>query len=215
MFPSYESLAGLTGYFVMRKLLLLISFPALFLATAVLAQAENGAGLVISLADGEVVTRCVSFAGAQLSGFDLLQRSGLALEVNAGGAGTAVCRIESIGCPGDDCFCDCKGGEQCRYWSYWHRQDGEWQYSQVGASVYQVRPGAVEGWAWGPGSPNEATPPPDFSFEEICSETAVSASQPISASEPTAVPWLQYAFLGLILLGMAFIFWRVQRRGRA
>ena len=45
-----------------------------------------------------------------------------------------------------------------------------------------VEPGAVEGWSWGPGAVNQAVPPPDISFEEVCQAEATNTPAP----SPTA-----------------------------
>jgi hypothetical protein len=152
------------------------------LATAAIAQGSNQAALVISLEDGEVITRCVEFVEDELTGYELLSRSGLTVDASATGFGVTVCRIQESGCPSDDCFCQCKGGADCIYWSYWHVRDDEWRYSQAGAAVYPVKHGDIEGWVWDVGSPNEAPPPPSLSFEQICSSEASGAFAP----EPTS-----------------------------
>jgi len=56
--------------------------------------------------------------------------------------------------------------------------DDSWQYSQGGASVYKVAPGAVEGWSWGPGAVNQAVPPPDINFDEVCQTEATNTPTP-------------------------------------
>jgi hypothetical protein len=108
------------------------------------AQAADGnrAGLVVQLGEGNVVTRCVSFSGNTISGYDLLMESGLDVEaVQNPGLGAAICKIEGKGCPSSKCL-TCAGDS---YWSYWHWQNGAWVYSQVGASGYKVGNGDIEG----------------------------------------------------------------------
>lgn len=164
----------------------------LCLVTATVAQGQNPnrAALVVSLADGELVAQCVEFEEDELTGYELLNRSGLSVDASVTGAGVTVCSIEGSGCPVDDCFCKCKGGPDCLYWSYWHGAEDEWRYSQAGAAVYPVRDGAVEGWVWGIGSPNEATAPPTFTFDQICSPESPAAQpagpQAGSAASATA-----------------------------
>lgn len=187
------------------------------------AQEPNRAGLVVALEDGTAVTRCIKFTEDEINGLELLNRSGLAVETGAASFGASVCRIEETGCPGNDCFCQCKGGN-CLYWSYWHLGDDGWRYSQAGAGIYQVKNGAVEGWTWGPGTPQNAPEPPALTFDEICAAPAeepaaisqeavpepttaaapietipVSTSQPVSSS---SVQWLGYSLLGLIVVGL-------------
>ncbi len=205
-----------------RTITLVLILLVIGLGASASAQEPNRAGLVVVLADGTAVTRCVEFAEDEINGLELLNRSGLAMETGTASFGTSVCRIEETGCPGNDCFCQCKGGD-CVYWSYWHWRDNGWQYSQAGAGIYQVKNGAVEGWTWGPGTPQDAPEPPAVTFDEICAApvvvptevseaivattaveptivaTAVPAPQP-AASGPTQ--WLGYAFLGLIVVGL-------------
>ena len=116
-------------------------------------------GLVIDKGDGITVTSCVTFSEEEISGLDVLERSGLEIVTSEG----AVCAIDGTGCPASNCWCQCQG-TPCIYWSYWHWSDGSWHYSQEGAAGYQVHDGDVEGWRWGEGG----TPPPTVSFEQIC-----------------------------------------------
>ena len=101
--------------------------------------------------------------------------------------------------PAEDCFCKCKGAE-CIYWAYQHLNNGAWSYSRLGASATKVKPGAVEGWAWGAGSVQNGAQPPALSFEQICAPpgdqpptvpatTLQPSAMPTAAPEPpTAVP---------------------------
>lgn len=193
----------------------------------VMAQEANRAALVVVLDGGEAVTRCVAFEEAQISGFELLNQSGLAVEAGGGSLGAAVCRIEETGCPAGNCFCQCSG-DDCEYWSYWHLLEGEWRYSQVGASLYQVEDGAVEGWSWGPSAPNEALPPPLLAFEEVCVPAAAAPEAVETAPagvEATAVSQtgvavssgqlLAYGLFGLLLAGLVVALLVAQRRSRS
>ena len=142
------------------------------------AQGGNQAALVIRYSDDRTETACVNFEEPQISGFDLLQRSGLSFEIEAQGLGAIVCSIDGSGCPASDCWCQCKGGAECIYWSYWHKLQEGWKYSQAGSTIYQINPGSVDGWSWGPGAANQAVAPPDLSFEEVCQIPATSTATP-------------------------------------
>ena len=148
------------------------------------AADDNRVALVVSLGEGETATRCVSFPEESITGYEALQRSGLAFETEVQAGGAAVCSIEGRGCPADNCFCSCPGGTDCLYWSYWHQIDGEWVYSVAGAGLYRVSDGAVEGWVWGPGSVSQAPPPPDVSFADVCADGI--GSDAVAASSTTA-----------------------------
>lgn len=203
---------------MMRRTYIVVLMSLLVgMVTAVSAQESNRAGLVVTLEDGTVITRCVEFAEPEISGYELLSRSGLAVETANVALGAAVCRLEGVGCPSDDCFCQCKGSD-CIYWSYWHLQDGVWRYSQAGAGLSQVQNGMVDGWTYGPGSPQNAPEPPPLTFDEICaapeavSAAVVDAATAVNITGPDNPPdavtsgrsqWLGYGLLGLLLTGLA------------
>ncbi|MDQ4075073.1 MAG: hypothetical protein M3220_02365 [Chloroflexota bacterium] len=160
------------------------------LATEAQAQEPNRAGLVIQYGDGRFETACVSFTEPEISGFDLLQRSGLPMTYDAQG-GVKVCSIGGEGCifPADSCFCQCEGMGPCVYWSYHQLEaDGSWQYSQVGAGASTVGPGEVDGWRWDEGGPNTAPPPPNVSFESICAASEPTPPPPTLILTPTTPP---------------------------
>lgn len=162
---------------------------------AALAGPGNQAGLVIQHSDGRIETRCVAFAGDEISGADLLAQSELEVIVDvSSGMGITVCQIAGEGCafPAKPCFCQCMGGGECAYWNYFYLDPGEseWTYSALGAAMRRVRPGSVEAWVWGDG---QAPPATEVTFEEICvpevptmTPTVVPTALP--TTEPTASP---------------------------
>ena len=171
----------------------------LFLALVLLASsapirvnaqaATHRAGLVVRFGDGSVVTRCVSFSEPSLTGVELLARSGLSVVLDLNSSlGAGVCKIGNQGCDrGRSCFCQCEGST-CAYWQYFHlhAERGAWKYSNIGAGVYQVSDGAVEGWAWG-----NNLAPPVMSLDQLCAAAPAPANAsalPTRASAPTATP---------------------------
>ncbi len=153
------------------------------------AQMQNSAGLVVQLADGSLVTRCVSFSEESISGYELLRRAGLPLVVEVGGMGPAVCKIGNTGCnfPQQGCFCQCNTLDaSCTYWTYAQIKDGAWRPSPLGAAGSKVRNGDVDGWRWGKGDGTTGENPPEISFEAVCS--AQPASQPATTTvKPTVL----------------------------
>lgn len=151
------------------------------------AQGPHRAALVVVFGEGQAQTRCVEFAEAQISGTDLLRRSGLAVVLSeTQGLGAAVCAIESVGCqfPAEDCFCQCRGAP-CRYWTYWHWQGGTWAYAGFGASSRLLGDGDMDAWVWGDGK----TPPPSLTFADVCpGPGAPPPATPTRTPEPTATP---------------------------
>jgi hypothetical protein len=139
-----------------------------------LADDTDRVGLVVKFSDGTVFTDCIEYTGSGMTGEDVLDSSGLStVKEFHPGLGAAICKIEDDGCDypqPDSCFCECLGSS-CEYWAYYHldEQEGEWIYSGMGASWRTVRPGDVEGWAWGAGTPEQSeAEPPLTTFEELC-----------------------------------------------
>lgn len=177
------------------------------------AQTPNQAALVVRLGDDQVQSACVSFSEPQITGYELLQRSGLDVVVEVQGAGALVCTIDGVGCPANNCLCQCQGGGDCVYWSYWHHAEGDWQYSQGGASVFPVTNGTLNGWSWGPGSVTAALPPPALSFNDVCQADAAAASAPVAVVDEgqTAVSWLPYLLFTAVIAGLGFLILRTNK----
>lgn len=161
---------------------------ALIMVGGVRAQeGENRAALVIIDGDGAPDMQCVTFDEPEITGYELLRRSGKALGVVPMSAGTAICQIDGVGCnvPQENCFCQCQGAP-CRYWSYWQQMQGAWQYSVLGGDNTIVRNGDVQGWVWGTGVIGQEADlqPPATTFDQICPAQAPTAT-------PTDTPTLQ------------------------
>jgi len=170
--PGLLALCGL----VLLALLLLSPFHTH-------AQSPIQVGLVVHFGEGNVITRCVTLNQSNPTGWDVLAAANLGVVGSPSGMGMAVCKIGEIGCPAENCWCRFNSGENL-YWSYWHLQDGRWVYSNLGASNYPVSQGAVEGWIWGTGR----TPPPIFTYEQIC------APQPAATFTFTPLPTVTFTF---------------------
>lgn len=166
---------------------LLVCGLLIFSATPLYAQGPHRAGLVVQFSDGTVVTRCVTFAEDEISGEDVLRRSGLTVIFDyTSGLGTRVCKIEADGCdvPAEDCWCQCQGSP-CLYWNYFYIADGVWRYSGLGCGSRTVRDGGIEGWVWG----NGRTPPPLISLDDICgTSTAANTPIPTVPAPPSPTP---------------------------
>jgi hypothetical protein len=151
------------------------------------AQETHRAGLVVVDGAGASRAFCIDFAEDELSGYELIQRAGLDLAVEASAMGVTVCAIDGEGCayPAESCFCQCQGSP-CVYWSYWtHAADG-WRYEARGAVLTRVRDGDVHGWRWGAGTVAEAQAPPPATLAEICAAEEVVATAPPAPASPVA-----------------------------
>ncbi len=177
-------------------LFLLLTGTVLILMAVAPSQAidENQVAVVVDFGNGQIISKCVGFAEESITGFEALQRSGLPVETDFQTGGAAICRIDGKGCPSDDCFCECRGGGECKYWSYWHFENGSWNYSVAGSSIYQVRDGAVDGWVWGLGSITQASPPPAIPFQEVCTAGVALSATATSTSVPTSTPLILPTF---------------------
>ena len=195
----------------MRKNFLLITLVTVLLVP-IPAQAQSlyQAGLIVQFPDGRVETACVEFSEGEITGVDLLNRSGLLVLLDySSGLGAKICKIGETGCnyPGEDCFCRCQG-LPCAYWNYWLLKDGQWAYSPLGAGSRRLGDGAVDGWVWGDGG----QPPPLLSLDEICQaeikateatdlaftsplETPTARPTAIQTPQPTAQPTATQALL--------------------
>lgn len=152
------------------------------LVSLALAPAYQRAALVVQNGDGSLLTACVAFSEESITGFELLNRSGLEIaSVTDPSLGTAVCGIAAEGCPSSNCFCGMPD-----YWSYWQSGEGDWAYAVSGSEASVVRDGAIEAWSWG-----EGTPPALLTFTQVCQpgslQPASVAVQSQSAA-PTAYP---------------------------
>jgi hypothetical protein len=227
---------GFVNVYSTVEALLGFSQGALIEPLATEVMTVNKAGLAVTLPDGNTVLRCVEFTAETISGFDLLESSGLSLETVFDPAlGNAVCGIEDQGCESNNCFCGMPN-----YWSYWHLdpEGEEWAYSQVGSNTYQVISGSVDGWSWGD------QPPVLVSFDEICAVNPLlflpavvkEDQQPTSAvllplventgeaEEGTPAPaeeapaaennFSQYLVFGVIVLGLVVVLVLVLREKR-
>jgi hypothetical protein len=150
------------------------------------AQQSNQVGLVVQFGDGRRSTHCVEFSESEISGYEVLTRAGLEIVANFDwGMGAGICAIDGEGCPADNCWCQCQGSP-CVYWAYHHLIDGQWIYSNLGASNYYAHHGDVEGWAWGEGNPQSGVQPPAIPFDQICIPPTATAT-PIPPTD-TPVP---------------------------
>lgn len=148
----------------------LVSWGGL-LATAQESDSSIQVGVVILGTDGQPQPYCVTLDGPEPNGADALQATGQEIVSESGSGGLTVCRIGSDGCnpPGELCFCQCAGGGPCAYWAYFHLgDDGNWQYSSVGAGNYVLKQGDVDGWWWRDNAQPDAPRLPAITFDEIC-----------------------------------------------
>jgi hypothetical protein len=130
--------------------LLVVAIGSHPLAAAPARATVNQAGLVVRYADGSTTYAWVTFAEDEISGLELLRRSGLSLVTTPfGPLGEAVCRIGDSGCDVAECGSNlCQSSADAPYWQYFRQKAGDWQTMMFGASGTKVRDGDVDAWEW-------------------------------------------------------------------
>lgn len=109
-----------------------------------LTQQSSEAYVIVQFNPSERIVRKIEFVGPTISGLEALERTGLEIGIAETAFGKAVCHIEGVGCPVDDCFC---GGNN--FWNYGYWDGTAWQSYLVGAEQSVISNNAVEGWRWG------------------------------------------------------------------
>jgi hypothetical protein len=101
--------------------------------------------------------------------------------------GPAVCGINKVGCPAENCFCDPK-----HFWAYYHLDpaSNKWQASAQGAGAFVPSNGAVEGLTWSG---------MDASFMPT-DQPNVYTFQELSGAAPQSLPKTGYGLLPLVLV---------------
>jgi hypothetical protein len=143
--------------------------------------AVHHAALVIQHSSGGLITRCVAFAEEQITGLQLVERSGVEYQAQSfGSIGSAMCQLDREPAtvpPG------CFGSGP--YWQYFHRQGAGWHASVVGASSSALHDGDMDGWRYAVGA-NQA--PGNVSFAAVCSAPPPSAAATRAAATGSTRP---------------------------
>jgi len=150
---------------------------AAFLLGHPVHAAVHRAGLAIEHASGRLVTRCVTFMEDQLSGFDLVQRSGVPYRAQTyGSLGQAICQLDGEPSPVPG---NCLGTGQS--WVYEHRTATGWVQSQIGASGWMLHDGDMDGWRYAGGA---AQTLPALTLAQVCAAPVARPTPSVAA--PTA-----------------------------
>ena len=151
------------------------AMAAALLAMHPVHAAVHHAALLIQHSSGSLITRCVAFAEDQITGLQLLERSGVQYEAQSfGSVGSAICQLDRepssvpSGCFGSG-----------PYWQYFHHRGGGWQTSTLGAGSSPLRDGDMDGWRYASGA-NQA--PASVAFASVC-----AAPAPLPAASATHV----------------------------
>lgn len=183
----------------------LLSGAGAFAISARIARAGSSggeAGLVVQHGDGSVDTYCVGFSGDSITGDQLLAKVGIPV-VQFNGLVCAVGTQEGCFQPHDFASCVCQSDPPAStYWAFFTaKHDQPWVYSSVGFLAARARDGEMQAWRWGKGGANSAPPPPQLTFEQVCTDrapktmtvaptaaAAVGTVAPIQRATPSTVP---------------------------
>jgi hypothetical protein len=162
--------------------------------------AEEGTkqvGLVIAFPDGtehlEVVT-----VPANATTFDALKAADIDLASTESDFGPAVCGVNKVGCPADNCFCDAQ-----HFWAYYHLDPAgkAWQASAQGVGAYVPPDSAVEGLAWS--GMDASFMPVDQPKVRTFQDLSGAAPQSLPATGFGALPLALAAGLSLVAIGLS------------
>jgi hypothetical protein len=109
------------------------------------SSGTNEAHVVVQMKQGDNLVRKIAFDEESISGLQALELTGLDVITQDFGWGIAVCSINGVGCPADNCFCSSS------FWNYaqWDSTSSAWVDPGVGATDTSVYSGSIEGWRWG------------------------------------------------------------------
>jgi hypothetical protein len=115
-------------------------------------ERDHEAAIAVRHGDGGITYALVAFPEDEISGMELLRRSGISLiTVPFGGLGEAVCTLEGEGCGVGDCrkrLCQ-TGDPNSHFWQYFRQESpGTWKVVPLGVSSTKVHDGDVDGWSW-------------------------------------------------------------------
>jgi hypothetical protein len=133
-------------------------------------QRMHHARLVIVSGDARVQTFCVAFREATITGFELLQRAGVAFGYqDTGGGAILVCSIgrEGRDYPRESCLPPCPPAGGCTFWGY-YTFAGSWRFSGLGAGARAIHDGESDGWRFGAHAVNGGGCPPDVKAKPVC-----------------------------------------------
>jgi hypothetical protein len=188
--------------------------PVVPVAGSCAGSGSSHAALVVQHGDGSVVTRCVAFDTASITGEQLLNASGIAWAGQTfGGYGVAVCAVDAE--PAS--FASCPGA--AHYWALFvERGAGAWQLTALGVSSLTLADGDGLGLRYVPTAGAPDAPP--LAAGACVGGTEASPQATIVTGSPGPIgsggiaPGLVVALLAVGVLGSLSIvrLWMSRRR---
>ncbi len=197
LLPAEWRMMTVLGVLLAAGLLLMFA-TVLGTAGSVSAQDARKVVVVIDFGGGRVEQYGVYLEEGEesISGQEALVRAvGMEnLVLQYAGMGAAVCKIRDVGCDDPaDCFCRSDEPPDYTYWSYWHWENGDWEYANAGAGDRQLKDGDADGWSWvwsgtGQKPPAPEAPEPTDSPTPTDTPTATDTPPPTHTPAPTNTP---------------------------
>lgn len=172
--------------FICLTLALIALLPSHTKATT--TAADTTVGIVVVADDGTTQTACIDMGSAtEITGMQALLATGFDVVVQGDPSlgGGIVCKIAEEGCDYPDEPCFCESFTTGKYWSYWHVNNGAWQYAVEGATGHKLYPGDIDGWIWGKDAPADVP-----TLDDICASdvTPIPLPTPSATPIPSATP---------------------------
>ena len=181
-----------------RSLIILSALLLVLLLTTVAfaAGGEKEVGIVVQFPDS-VHTEIVKVP-ADATAADVLAASTLKVGMADTDFGKAICNINDVGSPTDNCF-----GDAEHFWAYYHLDPAtnQWVSSEAGISNYTPEDKSVEGYAWSDfdADYNPKVQPPVKTFDEIKGAS--------SSGGLFGLPWSTILIIVVVIVVVAAVIW--------
>lgn len=134
-------------------------------------------GILTTFPNGTTFAHCLTI-NEDSTAEDALKATGMeTLWLSFGEYGDALTKIEDVGCPVSDPWCQCSDFNVCcLIWNLWiwNSTNSSWEFSSVGYSGYHLNDGDIIGNIW---TSDAGKTPPVLSFEEICPDGFVITNE--------------------------------------
>jgi hypothetical protein len=184
-------------------------------AATVYSQDTGTVAQLVEFPTGELMPFCRDLE-TPTDNITALKATGLDLAIKDWGFGFTVCGIEGLGCPEEDCFCECPLPE-CKQWTFfrWNAASRAWETSDDTT----VNAGDVVAWLWTeldttgdwPWPPAETPSLKNVTLNKICEMEEEQRLQREFVPEPGTVLLLGGGLAGLAgYAGLSLRGWRRQ-----